>query len=64
MRSPDKTYYNINRLHVVFALSSVLLVGVTVWMFVADHRREWKEYQRTYRDRIEPPVGDTSGKHK
>ncbi len=54
MRSPDNTYYNINRLHAIFALSAAILVGVTVWMFAADHQRPWKEYQRTYLDRIQP----------
>jgi len=54
MRATDKHFYNIKRLHVVFAVSSAALLAVTVWMLVADHRRTWKEYQRTFRDRIEP----------
>ena len=54
MRSSEKTFYNMKRLHVVFALSAVALLAVTVWMLAADHRREWKEHQRTFRDRIEP----------
>lgn len=59
MRSSDETYYNVNRLHVVFALSSALLIGVTVWMFVVDHRREWKEYQQTYQDRVQPWLAES-----
>ncbi len=59
MRSSDDTYYNINRLHVVFAVSAALLVAVTVWMFVVDHHRPWKEYQRVYRDRVEPWLADS-----
>ena len=59
MRSSDETYYNINRLHVVFALSSVLLIGVTVWMFVVDHQREWKAYQRIYQDRVQPWLAES-----
>ncbi len=59
MRSPDDTYYNINRLHVIFGISSALLVGVTVWMFAVDHQRPWKEYQRTYRDRIQPWLAES-----
>lgn len=59
MRSSDETYYNINWLHVIFALSSALLIGVTVWMFVVDHRREWKEYQRTYRDQVQPWLAES-----
>ncbi|NUQ65592.1 MAG: c-type cytochrome [Pirellulales bacterium] len=54
MPSPDDTFYNIKRLHVVFALSSAALLGATVWMLAVDHRREWKVYQRTFRDRVEP----------
>ena len=34
--------------------SSLALVAVTVWMVVDDHQRPWKEYQKTYRDRVEP----------
>jgi len=59
MRSSDETYYNINRLHVIFAISAALLMGVTVWMFAADHQRPWKVYQRTYRDRIEPWLAES-----
>ncbi len=59
MRSSDDTYYNINRLHVVFAVASALLLGVTVWMFVVDHDRPWKVYQRTYRDRVEPWLAES-----
>jgi len=54
MRATEKHFYNIKRLHVVFALSAAALLAVTVWVLVADHRRPWKEYQRTFRDRIEP----------
>ncbi|MHC4402144.1 MAG: hypothetical protein ACYTG0_20950 [Planctomycetota bacterium] len=54
MPSPDDTYYNMKRLHVLFALSSTALLAATVWMVAADHYREWKEHQRTFRDRVEP----------
>ena len=54
MRASDEPFYNLKKLHVVFALSSLALLGVTVWMLLADHRREWKDYQRTYQDRVEP----------
>ncbi len=54
MRSPDDTFYNIKRLHVWFAVSAVALVAVTIWMVARDHAREWKVYQRMYRDRVEP----------
>ncbi|NLY00594.1 MAG: c-type cytochrome [Rhodopirellula sp.] len=54
MPSPDDTFYNIKRLHVVFAFSSAALLAATVWMLAVDHRREWKGYQRTFQNRIEP----------
>jgi len=54
MPATDSTYRNMRRLHAVFAASSLALVAVTVWMLAADHWREWKVYQRTFRDRIEP----------
>jgi cytochrome c551/c552 len=54
MRSSDETCFNLRRLHVLFAVSSAALVAVTVWMIVADHQRPWREYQRTFRERIEP----------
>ena len=54
MRSSDDTYYNLKRLHVVFLIASLALLAVTVWMLTADHRRPWKGYQRTFRDRVEP----------
>ena len=40
--------HDIGLLNLVFALSSVLLLGATVWMIWADYSREWKEYQRQF----------------
>jgi hypothetical protein len=37
-------------MHVVFAVSSVAMLGATLWMLVADHNRPWKQHQRTFRD--------------
>jgi len=54
MPSSDETYYNLKRLHLVFAISSLALLAVTAWMLAADHWRQWKVYQRTFRDRVEP----------
>ena len=54
MPPSDKPFYNTNLLHLLFAVASVALLGVTVWMIVADHRREWKTYQRTYREEVAP----------
>lgn len=54
MPASEETYYNLSRLHLVFAVSAVVLVAVTVWMIAADYRRPWKQYQAVYRDRVEP----------
>ncbi len=40
--------HDINRLNVVFAASSVVLLGSTLWMIWADYAREWKDYQREF----------------
>jgi cbb3-type cytochrome oxidase cytochrome c subunit len=54
MRATEKTHYNLKRLHLWMAVSSLALLAVTVWMLIADHNRQWKRYQRTYQDRIQP----------
>ena len=36
-------------MHTIFAVSGLLLLVSTIWMFAADHSREWKHYQRTGR---------------
>ena len=54
MPSTDETFYNLKRLHVLFAISSLALLAATVWLIVADHCRQWKVYQRTFRDQVEP----------
>ena len=38
--------YNVNKMNMVFALSSVALAIVTAWMIWADYDREWKGFQR------------------
>ncbi len=40
--------HDISRLNLVFAGSSVLLLGATLWMIWADYSREWKGYQRQF----------------
>ncbi|SVB75918.1 uncharacterized protein METZ01_LOCUS228772, partial [marine metagenome] len=38
--------YNVDKLNIVFALSSVALAISVVWMIWADYDREWKYFQR------------------
>lgn len=47
MPATDQTYYSLKQLHRVFAVASLALLGASVWLLVADHRRPWKQYQRT-----------------
>ncbi len=54
MPSPSETFYSMKRLHAMFAVASLAMLAATVWMVAADHGREWKRYQRVFRDQIEP----------
>jgi len=42
-------YYNINKLNMIFALVSVVLLSCLVGMFVDDYARQWKKYQKEFR---------------
>jgi cytochrome c2 len=50
MPATEQTWYSQKLLHVIFGFTSVLLLISTVWMFAADEKREWKGYQRQFRD--------------
>lgn len=45
----DERHYNINKLNVLFAIASVLLLFSIFFMFFQDYDREWKDYQRQFR---------------
>ncbi|MDE0734446.1 MAG: hypothetical protein OSB47_01405, partial [Pirellulaceae bacterium] len=49
MPATEQTKYNIKLLHVIFAVTGLVLLVSTVWMLKADHEREWKQYQRKAR---------------
>ena len=49
MPATEQTYRNQKLLHAVFAVSGMVLLICTIFMFAADHFREWKRYQRQYR---------------
>src|SRR4051812_8929742 len=46
MPIPTDTYWNIKRLNVVFALSSVALVGVMLWSVLQDYDKAWRNDQK------------------
>lgn len=49
MPANEQTLRDPKRMHRIFAISSVVMLVATMWMFVADHNREWKVYQKTSR---------------
>ncbi|MFM8578716.1 MAG: PDZ domain-containing protein [Planctomycetaceae bacterium] len=50
MPATEQTWRDMKALHVVFGVSSILLLVTTVAMLAADHSRPWKVYQRGFRD--------------
>jgi cytochrome c551/c552 len=50
MPATEQTWRSLKLLHVVFAVSAVVLLVATVMMLAADHNRPWKKYQREFRD--------------
>lgn len=49
MPTTETTWRDQTLLHVVFGVSSIVLLLSTIWMFAADHQREWKHYQKNHR---------------
>ncbi len=47
-KKPDR-HYNFGRMNMVFALSSLGLLAITLWMVVADYAQPWKRYQSEFR---------------
>ncbi len=50
MPATEQTWRDQKLLHVVFGATSLLMLIATVWMLVQDHRREWKPYQKQFRE--------------
>jgi mono/diheme cytochrome c family protein len=49
MPATEQTWRNVKTMHVVFGITSLLMLIGTIWMFADDHLREWKRYQREFR---------------
>jgi membrane protein YdbS with pleckstrin-like domain len=45
----DERYWDINLLNKWFAISSIIFLAVTVWVFVDDNDDEFKTYQKEFR---------------
>src|SRR5262249_18891201 len=50
MAATDTTYRNTKKLHVVFAVSSIVMLVTMIGMFADDYFRGWKVEQRIFRD--------------
>jgi chromosome segregation ATPase len=48
MPATEETYRKQTTLHIVFAVSSIAMAVVTIWMIMADHLRPWKTVQREF----------------
>src|SRR6187455_2431243 len=46
MPATEQTWRNPKLLHIVFGVTSLMMLVATIWMFTADHTREWKDYQK------------------
>ncbi len=53
MPATEQTWRDLKRSHVVFGVTSVLMLLATVWMFIDDHEREWKPIQDFFQTRLE-----------
>ena len=50
MPANEQTWRDQKLLHVVFGLTSIIMLLSTIWMMAKDHNREWKVYQRQFRN--------------
>src|SRR5260221_7918666 len=50
MAASDATYRNQKVLHIIFAISSIVMLLTIVGMFAEDYYRDWKVEQRWFRD--------------
>jgi cytochrome c2 len=46
MPANEQTWRDTKLMHKIFGVSSALMLIATIWMFAADHNREWKPIQR------------------
>ncbi|HET6878623.1 MAG TPA: PDZ domain-containing protein, partial [Pirellulales bacterium] len=48
MPANEQTWRDQKLLHVVFGVTSIVMLLSTIWMLAKDHSREWKNYQRRF----------------
>ncbi len=50
MPATEQTWRDSRLLHLIFGITALLMLVSTIWMLAADHRREWKTYQRKFQN--------------
>jgi mono/diheme cytochrome c family protein len=50
MPATEQTWRDSKLMHLIFGISALAMLVTTVWMLAADHRREWKDYQRKFQN--------------
>jgi cytochrome c551/c552 len=45
MPATEKTWRDQARMHVLFGISALVMLGGTIWMLAKDHSREWQKWQ-------------------
>jgi cytochrome c551/c552 len=50
MPATEEYSRDVKKVHVVFAITSIAMFAVTIWMIASDHAREWHGYERTFED--------------
>jgi len=45
MPATEKTWRDQARMHIIFGISSLVMLAATVWMLAKDHNREWRRWQ-------------------
>ncbi|MCC7474549.1 MAG: c-type cytochrome [Pirellulales bacterium] len=51
MPATEKTSRDQAKLHVIFAISAIVMLVATLWMMAKDHNREWRKWQLADRSR-------------
>src|SRR6478609_5688600 len=45
MPATEKTWRDQAKMHVIFGISALVMLGGTIWMLAKDHSREWRKWQ-------------------
>src|SRR6185369_16062176 len=51
MPATEKTWRDQAKMHVLFGISALVMLGGTIWMLAKDHNREWRQWQLDDRSR-------------